>query len=534
MTTTALAPTAQPGTGARSAASRVPVVQVIGGAGERHDEILTPAALEFLARLDDAFAGRRTAMLAERRHRAGLLATGGSLDFVPATTSVRQDPSWRVAPPAPGLERRRTEIVAPPGRRAAAAALASGADVWIADFEDGTAPTWANLVGGQLTLLDAARAGLRHGRAAPSPTVVVRPRGWHLNERHLLVDGRPIAAPLVDFGLYLFHCARLRIAGGHGPYFSLPKLENHLEARLWNDVFLHAQELLGLERGTIRATVLVETVTAAFEMDEILHELREHAAGLTAGRWDYLFSMARTLAHRSDMVLPERERLTMTAPFLRAFTELLVRTCHRRGTHALGGMSAHVPDHDPSVNAAALAKVRLDKEREAEDGFDGSWVAHPSLVPLCRTAFDGVLAGRPHQHERTRDDVEVTAAELLSVHRSSGHPSTEGVRTTVALALRYFDAWLRGQGTVVIGGLAEDAAGAEIARCQIWQWLRHGAVSRERALRLVDQESAALLAENPEASAAQARDLLLRTAFTGDLPAFFTTRAQPRDQVHRG
>ncbi|CAM5548702.1 malate synthase [Streptomyces purpurascens] len=340
-------------------------------------------------------------------------------------------------------------------------------------------------------------------------------------------------AALVDFGLYFFHCAQRQIDAGHGPYFYLPKLENRYEARLWNDVFVLAQDLLGIPRGTVRATVLIETITAAFEMEEILHELREHSAGLNAGRWDYLFSLIKTFGHRTDFLLPDRAQVTMTAPFMRAYTELLVRTCHRRGAHAIGGMAAQVPGKDPAANEAALAKVRLDKEREAEDGFDGSWVAHPGLIPVCREVFDDVLGERPHQLDRTRDDVEVTPADLLSVRRISGPPTAEGVRTNIAVALRYFAAWLRGQGAVALYGLMEDAATAEIARVQIWQWLRHRVIDRETVLRLLDDEVAALVAEYPWAPVDDIRALFERTALTGELPLFFTPDAYTRHLVKR-
>ncbi|TJZ44540.1 malate synthase A [Streptomyces piniterrae] len=516
-------------------------VQVLGAPGDRHDEILTPAALDFIGRLDAAFAGRRLELLAERRHRAELIAAGGPLDFVPATSAVRNDPDWRVAPPAPGLLDRRVEITGPPERRMTVNALNSGAQVWMADFEDATSPTWDNIIGGQLNLLDAIERridfttarGKEYRLGDRTATIVVRPRGWHLTEKHLLVDGRPVPASLVDFGLYFFHCAQRQIDAGSGPYFYLPKLENHLEARLWNEVFVLAQDLLGIPRGTVRATVLIETITAAFEMEEILHELREHSAGLNAGRWDYLFSLIKTFAHRPDYVLPDRAKVTMTAPFMRAYSELLVRTCHKRGAHAIGGMAAHLPSRDAPANQAALAKVRLDKEREAEDGFDGSWAAHPGLVPLCREVFDSVLGERPHQLERTRDDVHVTAADLLAVHRTSGPPTEEGVRANIAVALRYFDAWLRGHGAVALDGLMEDAATAEIARVQVWQWLRHGMIDRDRVAGLLDAESTALAHEQPRALTAAARDIFVRTALSGELPAFFTPDAYARHLVRR-
>ncbi|MFI6764850.1 malate synthase A [Streptomyces sp. NPDC050355] len=513
-------------------------VRVLAAPGDRHDEILTPAALDFLGHLAAAFGERRRDLLKERRRQALRLASGSPLDFPLVTAAVRADPSWRVAAPAPGLTDRRVEITGPPDRRMTVNALNSGARVWMADFEDATAPTWDNVIGGQLNLRDAIDRRIDftsddgkeyrladRGRLA---TIVVRPRGWHLDEGHLEFAGGPVPAALVDFGLYFFHCAQRQIDTGHGPYFYLPKLENRYEARLWNDVFVLAQELLGIPRGTIRATVLIETITAGFEMEEILYELREHSSGLNAGRWDYLFSLIKTLGHRTGFLLPDRAKVTMTAPFMRAYTELLVRTCHRRGAHAIGGMAAQVPSKDPAANEAALAKVRLDKEREAEDGFDGSWVAHPGLVPLCREVFDGVLGDRPQQIDRSRDDVAVSAADLLSVRRISGPPTAEGVRANVAVALRYFAAWLRGQGAVALYGLMEDAATAEIARVQIWQWLRHRVVDRETVRRLLDEELAALGAEYPWAPLEEVRALFERNALARELPGFFTPDAYAR------
>ncbi|MER5890474.1 malate synthase A [Streptomyces sp. NPDC001941] len=516
-------------------------IRVLAAPGHRHDEILTPAALDFLARLTGAFAKRRADLLKERRRQALRLATGSPLDFPLVTTAVRADPSWRVAPPAPGLEDRRVEITGPPERRMAVNALNSGARVWMADLEDATAPTWDNVIGGQLTLLDVVERRVdfttpegKEYRLRDRPaTLVVRPRGWHLDEEHLDFGGQPVPAALVDFGLYFFHCAQRQIDAGYGPYFYLPKLENRYEARLWNDVFTTAQDLLGIPRGTVRATVLIETVTAAFEMEEILYELREHSSGLNAGRWDYLFSIIKTFGHRSDFLLPDRAKVTMTAPFMRAYTELLVRTCHRRGAHAIGGMAAQVPHRDPAVHEAALATVRLDKEREAEDGFDGSWVAHPALVPVCRQAFDTVLGERPHQQDRTREDVAVGAAELLSVRRVSGPPTPEGVRTNVSVALRYFAAWLGGKGAVAVDGLMEDAATAEIARVQVWQWLRHRAVDRGTVLRLLDEETEAIGAAYPWAPLDGIRELFEQTALSAELPQFFTPGAYTRHLVRR-
>ncbi|WP_018546140.1 malate synthase A [Streptomyces sp. LaPpAH-108] len=516
-------------------------IRVLAAPGHRHDEILTPAALDFVGRLADEFAPRRRDLMKERRRQVLRLASGSPLGFPLVTAALRDDPGWRVAPPAPGLTDRRVEITGPPDRRMTVNALNSGAKVWMADFEDATAPLWDNVIGGQLNLLDAIERridfttaeGKEYRLGEHLATIVVRPRGWHLDEEHLEYDGRPVPAALVDFGLYFFHCAQRQIDAGYGPYFYLPKLENRYEARLWNDIFIAAQDLLGIPRGTVRATVLIETITAAFEMEEILYELREHSAGLNAGRWDYLFSVIKTFGHRTDFLLPDRAKVTMTAPFMRAYTELVVRTCHKRGAHAIGGMAAQVPSKDPAANEAALAKVRLDKEREAEDGFDGSWVAHPALVPVCREVFDGVLGDRAHQIDRTRDDVAVTPADLLSVRRISGPPSPEGVRTNVSVALRYFAAWLRGQGAVALDGLMEDAATAEIARVQIWQWLRHQVVDRRTVERILDDEIVALGAAYPWAPVDDIRALFERTAMSGELPLFFTPDAYSHHLVRR-
>ncbi|MEU9731602.1 malate synthase A [Streptomyces sp. NPDC048002] len=526
-----------------STTALAPKVRVLVGTGHRHDEILTPAALDFVGRLVDAFAQRRLDVMKERRRQALRLASGSPLGFPMVTTAVRADTTWRVAPPAPGLSDRRVEITGPPDRRMAVSALNSGAKVWMADFEDATAPLWDNVIGGQLTLIDAIERridfttpeGKRYHLAEPDrlATIMVRPRGWHLDEEHLEFDGRSVPASLVDFGLYFFHCAQRQIDAGYGPYFYLPKLENRYEARLWNDVFLLAQDLLGIPRGTIRATVLIETITAAFEMEEILYELREHSAGLNAGRWDYLFSLIKTFGHRTDFLLPDRAKVTMTAPFMRAYTELLVRTCHKRGAHVIGGMSAQVPGKEPAANEAALAGVRLDKEREAEDGFDGSWVAHPGLVPVCREVFDGVLGVLPHQLDRTRDDVDVSAADLLSVRRIVGPPTSEGVRVNISVTVRYFAAWLRGRGAVAINGLMEDAATAEIARVQIWQWLRHRVIDRETVNRILEDELAALGAEDAWAPMDDIRALFERSATSGELPLFFTPDAYTRHLVKR-
>ncbi|MEV7416168.1 malate synthase A [Streptomyces sp. NPDC089919] len=514
-------------------------IKVLGPPGDRHDEVLTPEALDFLARLHAAFAGRRRELLTARRHRADRLASGSRLDFPRATSGVREDPHWRTAPPAPDLTDRRVEITGPPTPRTAVGALNSGARVWMADFEDATSPLWANIVGGQLTLLDVCRRsvdftspqGREYRLGAEVPAVMVRPRGWHLDEEHLTADGRPLSASLVDFGLYFFHCARRQLDLGSGPYFYLPKLENRYEARLWNDVFVLAQDLLGIPRGSVRATAIIETITAGFEMEEILYELREHSAGLNAGRWDYLFSLIKTFGHQARFLLPGRTEIALTAPFMQAYSELLVRTCHRRGAHAIGGVAAQLPDKGVPSDRAVPAGVAADKEYEARLGFDGSWVAHPALVPVCREAFDRRLGSGPHQIHRTLEEVRVRAADLLSVRGSAVPPQIGEIRANVSVVLRYFDAWLRGRGAVALDGLLEDTATAEIARARLWQWLRHRLISQEDLFGLIDAESAALAREDPGALVPQACELLERTLVARELPAFFTTEAYRRHLV---
>jgi malate synthase len=524
-------------------------IQVTGRMTDRFAEVLDQKALDFLVALDGEFATRRVQVLDTRRARRARYAEGQLPGFLPETRAIREDPSWRVAPPAPGLVDRRVEITGPTDRKMTVNALNSGAQVWLADFEDATSPTWHNIVTGQLNLMDAldrridftAPGGKRYALGAETATIVVRPRGWHLAEKHIVVDGRPIAASLVDFGLYFYHCAQRLVDAGRGPYFYLPKLESHLEARLWNDVFRFAQTHLGIPQGTIRATTLIETITAAFEMEEILYELREHSAGLNAGRWDYIFSIVKNFGDRDDFVLPDRSAVTMTVPFMRAYTELLVRTCHHRGAHAIGGMAAFIPSRDPEANRIALDKVRADKEREAGDGFDGSWVAHPGLVPVCRTAFDAVLGGRPNQVGRLREEVTVTADDLLAVDRTPGQVTYHGVRNNIAVALRYFDAWLAGTGAVAIFDLMEDAATAEIARCQLWQWMHHGTplagggrVTADLVRSIMDEELAALRLDRAGADherLTKAAGILTTHALGEDLPAFFTTETYARHLV---
>ena len=458
-------------------------IDLLAGSTEDMSRALTAEAMEFVARLQRRFNKRLEELLRRRSERQAELDSGARPDFLPETAAVREG-DWRVATAPPALLDRRVEITGPVDRKMMINALNSGASVFMADFEDSLSPTWENIVTGQENLIDAVRGtlaftspdGREYRLGEDTATLLVRPRGWHLLERHALVDGEAVSASLFDFGLYFFHNARELLARGAGPYFYLPKLESHLEARLWNDVFVAAQEELGFPRGTIRATVLIETILAAFEMEEILYELREHSSGLNAGRWDYIFSVIKKFRDSSEMMLPDRARVTMTVPFMRAYTNLLVRTCHKRGAHAIGGMAAFIPSRrDPEVNEAALANVRDDKMRESNDGFDGTWVAHPDLVPVAREAFDRVLGERPNQLDRDRSDVRVAASDLLDVRVPDGRVTLDGVRNNVSVALQYLESWLRGSGAVGINNLMEDTATAEISRAQLWQWIRHAA-----------------------------------------------------------
>src|SRR6266566_1418587 len=443
-------------------------------------EVLEPAALQFLGALARRFEPERQRRLAQRRERQQELDAGRLPDFLPETKEIR-DRDWTVAPIRPDLTDRRVEITGPVERKMMINALNSGANVFMADFEDANAPTWENNLTGQQNVRDAVTRtiaytspeGKRYALEAKTATLVVRPRGWHLVEKHLTVDGQPISASLFDFGLTFFHTATKLAASGSGPYFYLPKLESHLEARLWNDVFSFAQDRLGIPRGTIRATVLIETILAAFETDDILWELRDHSAGLNCGRWDYIFSYIKKFRHRPECLLPDRDLVTMDRPFLKSYAELVIRTCHRRGIHALGGMAAQIPiKRDPALNAQAIEKVRQDKLREVGQGHDGTWVAHPGLVPVAREVFDAHLRG-PHQIHVKREDVRVTARDLLAA--PPGAITEDGLRKNVDVALRYLAAWLGGTGCVPIYDLMEDAATAEISRAQVWQWLRHDA-----------------------------------------------------------
>ncbi|HEX5113909.1 MAG TPA: malate synthase A [Pseudonocardiaceae bacterium] len=461
-------------------------IAVVGKPVERCDRVLTPAALEFVRDLQREFGSRRDELLARRVERRKVIAQQHRLDFLPETEQVRTG-DWRVAQAPADLADRRVEITGPTERKMTINALNSGANVWLADLEDANTPHWQNVVSGQVNLYDAVREDITLTQADGKryaldqdkrhAVIVMRPRGWHLDERHIEVDGKPVVGALVDFGLYFFHNAQELLNRGSGPYFYLPKMESHLEARLWNDVFTMAEARLGIPHGTVRATVLIETITAAFEMEEILYELREHASGLNAGRWDYLFSVIKNFRDAGEkFVLPDRNIVAMTVPFMRNYTELLVHTCHKRGAFAMGGMAAFIPSKDPKVNEEALAKVRSDKEREAGDGFDGSWVAHPGLVPICKAAFDAVLGDRPNQLDRLRDDVSVTADQLLDIASTPGQATEAGLRAAVDVGVRYLASWLSGNGAAAIHNLMEDAATAEISRSQVWQWVHNDVV----------------------------------------------------------
>ncbi|OAN34764.1 malate synthase A [Plantibacter sp. H53] len=526
-----------------------PAVEVVGRLGDRYEEILTPDALVFLADLHQRFAGARHDRLAERMRRRFEIGNGRDPRFRDDTAAIREDRSWRVAGAGPGLEDRRVEITGPTDPKMTINALNSGANVWLADQEDATSPTWANVIGGQLSLRDAVRGELAFTNeagkvyrvtATETPTIVMRPRGWHLVEKHLRFIDRSGAAmaasgSLVDYGLYVFHNARALIDAGRGPYFYLPKLESSEEAQLWDDVFTFTEERLRLDHGTIRATVLIETLPAAFEMDEILYALRDHCAGLNAGRWDYIFSIIKNYRGRgARFVLPDRSEVTMTVPFMRAYTELLVQTCHRRDAHAIGGMSASIPNRrDPEATARAIEKVSADKRREAGDGFDGTWVAHPDLIETARAEFDAVLGDRPNQLDRLREDVSVTPSQLLDVR--IGRAVTDvGLRDNVSIAVRYLDSWLRGIGAAAIDGLMEDAATAEISRSQVWQWIHQDVatddgrpITRERVEGLLDE----LLASLPRAADDRfddAAELFREVALRDEFPTFLTVPAYTR------
>ena len=522
-------------------------IEIRAPLAERFDEVLTDDALAFVGELHDRFEPTRQELLRRRAERRERLAAGEMLDFLHETRDVRER-DWRVAPPPDDLEDRRVEITGPTQSKMVINALNSGARGFMADFEDSNSPTWTNMIGGHVNLSAAiARTiefdspdGREYRLDDEVATLLVRPRGWHLPERHLLADGGPIAGALCDFGFYFFHNARALLDAGSGPYFYLPKLEGHLEARLWNDVFEFAQESLGMDPGTIKATVLIETLPAAFEMDEILYELRDHSAGLNAGRWDYMFSAIKCFRERPEFVLPDRNSVTMTAPFMRAYTELLVKTCHRRGAHAMGGMAAFIPSRtDEEANERAMAKLREDKSREAGDGFDGTWVAHPDMVEAAIEEFDKVLGDRPNQVDRLREDVSVTADELLDVASTPGDCTLEGLRSDVNVGIQYISSWLRGNGAAGIYGLMEDAATAEISRSQVWQWIHDGVelddgrtVTAELVREIEDEQLERIRAEidddewfETEGRPDAARALFEEVALADDFAEFLTLPA---------
>ena len=489
------------------------------------EQVLTPDAVAFLTELERRFGPRRRELLAARHERAQRLRDGELPDFLPETKDIRAG-DWRVAPVPAELQDRRVEITGPVDRKMVINALNSGARMFMADFEDSNSPTWQNCIDGQVNLTDALEREIsldtgekQYSLNEETATLLVRPRGWHLEERHFEVDGAPISASLFDFGLYFF-----RNHARGGTWFYIPKLESHLEARLWNDVFTWAQDELGVPQGTIKATVLIETILAAFEMDEILYELREHSAGLNAGRWDYIFSVIKKLGHRPEFVLPDRAAVTMAVPFMRAYTELLVKTCHARGAHAMGGMAAFIPSRrDAEVNDAALAKVREDKEREAGQGFDGTWVAHPDLVPVAMEIFDRVLGERPNQVERQRPDVSSSAADLLDVAATPGEITMDGLHNNVSVGIQYLAAWLQGSGAVAIFNLMEDAATSEISRSQVWQWLQHAKVARADVEAAIEEEVVKLDGDYTEA-----RELFEQVALGDEFVEFLTLPAYER------
>ncbi len=509
------------------------------------DEILTPDALELVCQLHTEFEERRQGLLRARVERRARLAEGEMLDFLPETESVRAG-DWTVAPVPKALQQRWVEITGPTDRKMVINALNSGADGFMADFEDANSPTWLNMVQGHVNLRDAITQTItydgsdgRHYELEDDPaTLLVRPRGWHLPERHVRVDGEPASGALFDFAMYFFHSGPPLVASGLAPFFYLPKMESHLEARLWNDVFNYAEDRVGMGRGTIKATVLIETLPAAFEMDEILYELRDHSAGLNAGRWDYIFSSIKSFPDRRDMVLPDRGDVTMTVPFMRAYTELLAATCHRRGAHAMGGMAALIPSRrDEEANEKALAGVRADKEREVKQGYDGTWVAHPDLVPVAREVFETGLSGAANQLSVQRPDVSVTAADLLSLADTPGAITEAGLRTDVSVGFQYVSFWLGGRGAAAINSLMEDAATAEISRSQIWQWVHHGCeledgrtVTAELVRQVLDEETAAIRAavgeETWEAGRPdETRAIFERVALAEPLVEFLTLEA---------
>nr|WP_309098876.1 malate synthase A [Fredinandcohnia onubensis] len=471
-------------------------IQIMGKMNEQYEEILTPQALNFIEKLERNFGERRKQLVEKRQQRQNEIDNGKMPTFLPETEHIRNG-DWTVAQIPKDLEDRRVEITGPVDRKMIINALNSGAKVFMADFEDATSPTWNNIIEGQINLRDAVRKtitfenqnGKKYQLDDVTATLVVRPRGWHLEEKHIQLDGNRISASLLDFGLYFYHNAKYLIENGSGPYYYLPKMESHLEARLWNDVFINAQNEMGIPQGTIKATVLIETILATFEVDEILYELKEHSAGLNCGRWDYIFSYLKRFRNVEDVILPDRSVVTMTAPFMSAYSQHVIKTCHKRNVHAIGGMAAQIPvKNNPKANEEAFLKVRVDKEREANNGHDGTWVAHPGLVPVAREVFNTVMLGANQIHKK-REDVQVTAEELIAV--PEGAITEQGVRTNINVGIQYIESWLRGHGAAPIHNLMEDAATAEISRAQVWQWIRHPkgilADGRKVTLELVHQ-----------------------------------------------
>ena len=521
-------------------------VELKGSIKAGYERVMTPAAIAFVVDLERKFAAERKRLLARRVEIQAKLDAGWRPDFLAETKAIR-DADWTVAPLPKDLLDRRIEITGPTDRKMVINALNSGSSVFMADFEDANTPSWDNLIEGQINLMDAVRRDIsfddpsskRHYQLNPRTAVLlVRPRGWHLPEAHLVVDGEPMSGSLFDFGLYFFHNAQELMARNTGPYFYLPKMESHLEARLWNDVFVHAQSKLGIAKGTIKATVLIETILAAFEMDEILYELREHSAGLNCGRWDYIFSTIKKFAEDPNRVMPDRSQVTMTAHFMRSYSLLLIKTCHRRNVHAMGGMAAQIPiRNDPAANEAAMEKVRADKLREAGDGHDGTWVAHPGLVPIAKEIFDAQMP-EANQIARKRQDVHMTADDLLKV--PEGTITEAGLRQNLNVGIGYLEAWLRGIGCVPLYNLMEDAATAEISRAQLWQWIRHGArltdgrtVDRDLCLKIMDEEMAKLKTLAGDAAFDQGRYREAAALFTDLLsaarfPDFLTLPAYER------
>jgi malate synthase len=503
---------------------------------ERLSDIVSADAIAFLEELHGRFGKRRDELLAARRERDKALRDGGTLDFLSETREIREG-DWQVAPPRADYEDRRAEITGPTDRKLVINALNSGAKGFMADFEDANSPTWANQVGGHVNLIDAIEGTItydsevddrRYELADEVATLLVRPRGWHLPEKHIRIDEEPIAGAFMDFGLYAFHCAKRLLDRDLGVYLYLPKMEHHLEARLWNDVFEFTEEHLAIPPGSIRATVLIETLPAAFQMDEILYELREHSYGLNAGRWDYIFSMIKCFRDRPEFVLPDRNDVKMTVPFMRAYTELLVKTCHARGAFAMGGMAALIPSRkDSDANERAIEAVREDKKREAEAGFDGTWVAHPDVVDVALEQFDAVLGEKANQIDKQRPDVNVSAAELLDAKATPGDITEEGLRSDVSVGFQYISFWLGGRGAAGINNLMEDAATAEISRSQIWQWIHHGRFDREHVREVLDEEMQRIHSEvgdevwekgRPD----ETRAIFERVSLSDEFPEFLT------------